>query len=82
MTLRGNSIDRDNIGFMFKKKADTDFQRYDATIYNEQTGDFSLLLIENIMPGTEYEYYACLLYTSRSADVVIGAMRYINTRHR
>ena len=58
VTLRGNSIDRDNIGFMFKKKADTDFQRYDATIYNEQTGDFSLLLIENIMPGTEYEYYA------------------------
>ena len=36
----------------------SDFQRYDATIYNEQTGDFSLLLIENIMPGTEYEYYA------------------------
>jgi len=58
VTLRGNSIDRDNIGFMLKKKADADFQRYDATIYNEQTGDFSLLLIENIMPGTEYEYYA------------------------
>ena len=57
VTLRGNSIDRDNIGFMFKKKADTDFQRYDATIYNEQTGDFSLLLIENLKNNTFDEWF-------------------------
>ncbi len=58
VTLRGNSADKDNIGFMLKKKTDVDYQKYETTAYDEQTGNFSLLLTEGIEPNTEYQYYA------------------------
>lgn len=58
VTLRGNSADKNNIGFMLKRKKDSDYQKYVTTVYDEQTGDFSLLLTEGIEPNTEYQYYA------------------------
>ena len=58
VTLKGNSADPTNAGFMLRKAGDADYQRYDATSYDASTGDFSLLLTEGIEPETEYEYYA------------------------
>ncbi len=58
VTLKGNSADQTNAGFMLRKAGDADYQRYDATSYDASTGDFSLLLTEGIEPETEYEYYA------------------------
>ena len=58
VTLKGNSADSTNAGFMLRKAGDADYQRYDATSYDASTGDFSLLLTEGIEPETEYEYYA------------------------
>ena len=58
VTLKGNSADPTNAGFMLRKAGDADYQRYDATSYDASTGDFSLLLAEGIEPETEYEYYA------------------------
>lgn len=40
VTLRGNSADKNNIGFMLKRKKDSDYQKYVTTVYDEQTGDF------------------------------------------
>ena len=58
VTLKGNSADQTNAGFMLRKAGDADYQRYDATSCDASTGDFSLLLTEGIEPETEYEYYA------------------------
>ena len=58
VTLKGNSADPTNAGFMLRKAGDADYQRYDATSYDASTGDFSLLLTEGIEAETEYEYYA------------------------
>ena len=58
VTLKGNSADSTNAGFMLRKAGDADYQRYDATSYDASTGDFSLLLTEGIEAETEYEYYA------------------------
>lgn len=56
--LKGNSGDKEGVGFMLKKKGEAAFTRYEATNYDESTGDFSALVAKGIEPNTEYVYYS------------------------
>lgn len=57
--LAGESDNLDNVSFLFREKGKEDYQRIeeDNIVKNEEAGTFTAL-IQNLKPGTTYEYKA------------------------